>query len=57
MDQFADFVNQVGKLGEATNNKTESEDVTDKYYDFQVRIDDEQFRSTLEKIIRSRPAR
>ena len=50
---FADFVNQVAKLGAALNNKTDSEDITDKYFDFQVRIENKKIQvERLQKIIK-----
>ena len=50
---FADFVHQVANLGEAVNNKTDSEDVTDKYFDFQVRIENKKVQvERLQKIIK-----
>jgi hypothetical protein len=50
---FADFVHQVAKLGEAVTNKTDSDDVTDKYFDFQVRIENKKVQvERLQKIIK-----
>jgi hypothetical protein len=53
VDQFSDFVHQVTKLGEPLKDKTESEDVTDKYFDFQVRIENKKIQvERLQKIIK-----
>jgi hypothetical protein len=53
VDGFADFVSQVTKLGEPLRDKTDSEDITDKYFDFQVRIDNKKVQvERLQKIIK-----
>ncbi|HEV8070259.1 MAG TPA: DUF4349 domain-containing protein [Planctomycetaceae bacterium] len=53
VDRFADFVSQVTKLGEPLRNKTGSEDITDKYFDFQVRIENKKVQvERLQKIIK-----
>ena len=53
VDGFADFVSQVTKLGEPLRNKTGSEDITDKYFDFQVRIENKKVQvERLQKIIK-----
>jgi hypothetical protein len=50
---FAEFVSEVAKLGEAVNNKTDSDDVTDKYFDFQVRLENKKVQvERLQKIIK-----
>jgi hypothetical protein len=52
-DGFADFVHQVTKLGEPLKDKTDSEDVTDKYFDFQIRIENKKVQvERLQKIIK-----
>jgi hypothetical protein len=53
IDRFTDFVNQIAKLGEAIKNKTDSEDITDKFFDFQVRIENKKVQvERLQKIIK-----
>jgi hypothetical protein len=53
VDGFADFVSQVTKLGEPLKNKTDSQDITDKYFDFQVRIENKKVQvERLQKIIK-----
>jgi hypothetical protein len=53
VDGFADFVHQVVNLGEPLRDKTDSEDVTDKYFDFQVRIENKKIQvERLQKIIK-----
>jgi hypothetical protein len=53
VDRFTDFVNQIAKLGEAIKNKTDSEDITDKFFDFQVRIENKKVQvERLQKIIK-----
>jgi hypothetical protein len=53
VDQLSDFVHQVTSLGEPLKDKTESEDVTDKYFDFQVRIENKKIQvERLQKIIK-----
>jgi uncharacterized protein DUF4349 len=55
VDRFTDFVNQVAGLGEATKDTTNSDDITDKYYDFQVRMANKQVQlERLQKIIKER---
>jgi hypothetical protein len=50
---FASFISQVARLGEAVTNKTDSDDVTDKYFDFQVRIENKKVQvERLQKIIK-----
>jgi hypothetical protein len=53
VDTFADFVKQAAKLGEALRDKTDSQDVTEKYFDYQVRIDNKKVQvDRLQKIIK-----
>jgi hypothetical protein len=55
VDRFDDFVNQIAGLGEATRNTTDSDDITDKYYDFQVRMENKKIEvGRLQKIINER---
>jgi hypothetical protein len=55
VDGFADFVSQVAKLGEPLRDKTDSEDITDKYFDFQVRIENKKVQvERLQKIIKEK---
>jgi Domain of unknown function (DUF4349) len=55
VDRFTDFVNQVAGLGEAVKDTTNSDDITDKYYDFQVRMENKQVQlERLQKIIKER---
>ncbi len=50
---FADFVKQAAKLGEALRDKTDSQDITEKYFDYQVRIDNKKVQvDRLQKIIK-----
>jgi Domain of unknown function (DUF4349) len=53
VDMFADFVKQAAKLGEALRDKTDSQDITEKYFDYQVRIDNKKVQvDRLQKIIK-----
>jgi hypothetical protein len=53
VDRFSPFVKQLTKLGEAIKNKLESQDITDKYFDIQVRIDNKKIQvERLQKIIK-----
>jgi len=55
VDRFSPFVKQLTKLGEAIKNKLESQDITDKYFDIQVRIDNKKIEvDRLQKIIQER---
>ena len=55
VDRFTDFVKQVAGLGEATKDTTNSDDITDKYYDFQVRMENKKVQlERLQKIIKER---
>jgi Domain of unknown function (DUF4349) len=53
VDMFADFVKQVAKLGEPLRDRTDSQDITEKYFDYQVRIDNKKVQvDRLQKIIK-----
>jgi hypothetical protein len=53
VDRFGDFIHQVVGLGEPTKNKTDSDDITDKFFDFQVRIANKKVQvDRLQKIIK-----
>jgi hypothetical protein len=53
VDGFGDFVRQVAQLGEALKDKVDSQDITEKYFDYQVRIDNKKVQvDRLQKIIR-----
>lgn len=53
VDGFNDFVNKVAEMGEATRNTIDSDDITDKYYDFQVRMENKKIQvERLQKIIK-----
>jgi hypothetical protein len=55
VDRFSEFVNEVAGLGEAIKNTTDSDDITEKYYDFQVRMENKQVQlERLQKIIKER---
>lgn len=53
VDGFADFLKQVAKIGEALKDKVDSQDITEKYFDYQVRIDNKKVQvERLQKIIK-----
>jgi hypothetical protein len=53
VDRFSPFVKQLTKLGQAIKNKLESQDITDKFFDIQVRIDNKKVQvERLQKIIK-----
>jgi hypothetical protein len=53
VDRFEDFIQQVVGLGEPTQNRTDSDDITDKFFDFQVRIANKKVQvERLQKIIK-----
>ncbi len=53
VDAFADFVKQAARLGEALRDKTDSQDITAQYFDYQVRIDNKKVQvERLQKIIK-----
>jgi hypothetical protein len=53
VDRFEDFIHQVVALGEPTKNRTDSDDITDKFFDFQVRIANKKVQvERLQKIIK-----
>jgi hypothetical protein len=53
VDGFPSFVKQVAQLGEAIKNKTDSEDITDQYFDFQVRIENKKVQvDRLQRIVK-----
>ena len=41
-DQFREFIADLGKLGELRDSKTDSDDVTDRYYDTKAHIQNDQ---------------
>lgn len=52
-DQLDGFLDGLARLGEAVTNKRDSEDVTDSYFDHQVRIENKKVQvERLQKIIR-----
>jgi hypothetical protein len=52
VDSFPDFVNAVAGLGELRRNATDSEDITDKFYDLAARIkNDEAEEAALRKLL------
>jgi hypothetical protein len=55
VDRFSEFVNEIAGLGEAIRNTTDSDDITDKYYDFRVRMENKQIElERLQKIVKER---
>ena len=53
VERFDDFIHQVVRLGEPTKNRTDSDDITDKFFDFQVRIANKKVQvERLQKIIK-----
>lgn len=53
VDRFDAFIGEVARLGEPTKNKTESDDITDNFFDFQVRIANKKVQvERLQKIIK-----
>jgi hypothetical protein len=52
VDRFEDFLKAVSALGELRRNATDSEDITDKYYDLEARIrTDETEEVALRKLL------
>jgi hypothetical protein len=52
VDRFEDFLKAVSSLGELRRNATDSEDITDKYYDLEARIKtDEAEEVALRKLL------
>jgi hypothetical protein len=52
VDHFEDFLKAVSGLGELRRNATDSEDITDKYYDLEARIrTDEAEEAALRKLL------
>jgi hypothetical protein len=52
VDRFEDFLKGVAALGEVRRNATDSEDITDKYYDLEARIKtDEAEETALRKLL------
>jgi Domain of unknown function (DUF4349) len=53
VERFEDFVNQTAQLGEVLKDKTDSEEITDQYYDYQVRIENKKVQvERLQRIIK-----
>jgi hypothetical protein len=53
VDGFSDFLKQVAKLGEGLRDKVNSEDITEKYFDSQIRIDNKKVQvERLQKILK-----
>jgi hypothetical protein len=53
VDVFDNFLTSVVQLGQVLKNKRDSEDITDKYYDHQIRIANKQIQvERLQKIIK-----
>jgi hypothetical protein len=53
VERFDDFIHQVVSLGEPTKNRTDSDDISDKFFDFQVRIANKKVQvERLQKIIK-----
>jgi hypothetical protein len=52
VEGFTTFVNEIAKLGEARRNQTDSEDITDKFFDVQIRVQNKKVQvERLQKII------
>ncbi len=53
VDNFPSFLKHVAKLGEPLRDKVDSQDITEKYVDYQVRIDNKKIQvERLQKIIK-----
>jgi hypothetical protein len=53
VERFADFVHQAAAIGETLNVTTDSQDITDKYFDVQLRIQSKQVQvERLQRIIK-----